>query len=80
MGFKIRIVERFPGSQEENRNNNASREHGIETVGGYESYAPYAVPEEELKAVGYDVLVFVPWMAPFNPASFLKVANLTPLR
>ena len=35
-------------------------EHGIETVGGYESYAPYAVPEEELKAVGYDVLVFVP--------------------
>ena len=41
-------------------NNNASREHGIETVGGYESYAPYAVPEEELKAVGYDVLVFVP--------------------
>ena len=60
MGFKIRIVERFPGSQKENRNNNASREHGIETVGGYESYAPYAVPEEELKAVGYDVLVFVP--------------------
>ena len=60
MGFKIRIVERFPGSQKENRNNNASREQGIETVGGYESYAPYAVPEEELKAVGYDVLVFVP--------------------
>lgn len=41
-------------------NNNACREHGISTVGGYESYLPYREPEEILKAAGYDVLVFVP--------------------
>lgn len=41
-------------------NNNACREHGIETVGGYESYHPYREPEESLKEAGFDVLVFVP--------------------
>lgn len=41
-------------------NNNACREHGIKTVGGYDSYHPYREPEEALKAAGYDVLVFVP--------------------
>lgn len=41
-------------------NNNACRENGIETIGGYDSYAPYREPEESLKAAGFDVLVFVP--------------------
>lgn len=41
-------------------NNNACREHGISTVGGYDSYTPYAEPEDGLKRAGYDVLVFVP--------------------
>ena len=41
-------------------NNNACRENGIETVGGYDSYHPYAEPEQSLKAEGFDVLVFVP--------------------
>lgn len=41
-------------------NNNACRENGIETIGGYESYHPYAKPERELKEQGFDVLVFVP--------------------
>ncbi len=41
-------------------NNNACRENGIETVDGYESYRPYTIPEETLKAAGFDVLVFVP--------------------
>lgn len=41
-------------------NNNACRANGIATVGGYESFTPYAVPERELKAAGFDVLVFVP--------------------
>src|SRR5690606_2477365 len=41
-------------------NNNACRENGIETVGGYDSYHPYREPEESLKAAGFDVLVFVP--------------------
>jgi 23S rRNA (adenine2503-C2)-methyltransferase len=43
-------------------NNNACRENNIETVGGYDSYLPYEKPEEELKAAGFDVLVFVPSM------------------
>jgi len=43
-------------------NNTACRANGIETVGGYESYAPYAQVEYELKAAGFDVLVFVPSM------------------
>lgn len=41
-------------------NNNACRENKIETVGGYDSFTPYDDLEQALKAVGYDVLVFVP--------------------
>lgn len=41
-------------------NNNACRENGIETVGGYDSYRPYQQPEANLKDAGFDVLVFVP--------------------
>ncbi len=41
-------------------NNNACRENGIVTLGGYDSWAPYKKPEEELKQEGFDVLVFVP--------------------
>lgn len=41
-------------------NNNACRANGIETVGGYDSYHPYKKPEEDLRAEGFDVLVFVP--------------------
>lgn len=41
-------------------NNNACRENNIETIGGYDSYLPYKKPEEDLKAAGFDVLVFVP--------------------
>lgn len=41
-------------------NNAACRANGIETVGGYQTYAPYREPEEALKAAGFDVLVFVP--------------------
>lgn len=41
-------------------NNNACEENGIETVGGYTNWAPYRKPEEDLKAEGFDVLVFVP--------------------
>ena len=43
-------------------NNCACRENSIKTVGGYDSYAPYKKPEEDLKAAGFDVLVFVPSM------------------
>jgi 23S rRNA (adenine2503-C2)-methyltransferase len=43
-------------------NNEACRENGIETVGGYESYHPYRKPEESLKAAGFDVLIFIPSM------------------
>lgn len=41
-------------------NNNACRENDIKTVGGYDSYTPYAEPEEALKKAGFDVLIFVP--------------------
>ena len=41
-------------------NNNACRENGIETVGGYDSWKPYSQVEENLKNEGFDVLVFVP--------------------
>lgn len=41
-------------------NNNACRENGIVTLGGYDSWKPYQKPEEDLKKVGFDVLVFVP--------------------
>lgn len=43
-------------------NNNACIENGIRTDGGYDSWRPYKKPEEELKAEGWDVLVFVPSM------------------
>ena len=41
-------------------NNNACRENDIATVGGYDSWAPYKQPEDSLKSLGWDVLVFVP--------------------
>lgn len=41
-------------------NNNACRENKIKTEGGYDSWTPYKQPEEDLKAAGFDVLVFVP--------------------
>jgi len=41
-------------------NNTACRENSIETIGGYDSWKPYQQPEEDLKAAGFDVLVFVP--------------------
>ena len=43
-------------------NNNACRENGIETVGGYNTFAPYSKVEADLIAHGFDVLVFVPSM------------------
>ena len=43
-------------------NNNACKENKIATIGGYDSYTPYAKPEADLKNAGYDVLVFVPSM------------------
>jgi len=43
-------------------NNNACRANNIRTIGGYNSYRPYRKPEEDLKSVGFDVLVFVPSM------------------
>lgn len=41
-------------------NNNACTENGVATIGGYDSFTPYAEPERNFKAAGYDVLVFVP--------------------
>lgn len=35
-------------------------ENGIKTTRGYVEYDPYRPTEEKLKAVGYDVLVFIP--------------------
>ena len=43
-------------------NNTACQKNGIQTVGGYTSFAPYQQAEEDLKAAGFDVLVFVPSM------------------
>jgi 23S rRNA (adenine2503-C2)-methyltransferase len=43
-------------------NNTACTENNIKTVGGYDSFHPYRKPEEDLKAAGFDVLVFVPSM------------------
>ncbi|HCX20510.1 MAG TPA: hypothetical protein DHN29_01260 [Cytophagales bacterium] len=43
-------------------NNNACRENGIETVGGYHSYLPYLTPKDDLQKAGFDVLVFIPSM------------------
>jgi 23S rRNA (adenine2503-C2)-methyltransferase len=42
--------------------NNACKENNIKTIDGYSSYLPYEKPEEELKAAGFDVLVFIPRM------------------
>lgn len=41
-------------------NNNACKENGIITNDGYNTYTPYKEVEENLKEVGFDVLVFVP--------------------
>lgn len=41
-------------------NCNACVENNIKTEDGYYSYLPYKKPEEALKAVGFDVLVFIP--------------------
>lgn len=41
-------------------NNNACKDNDIKTLGGYETYRPYAKPEQDLKEAGFDVLVFVP--------------------
>jgi len=41
-------------------NNNACTDNGIKTIGGYDSWQPYQKPEEDLRAEGFDVLVFVP--------------------
>lgn len=41
-------------------NNKACATNNIKTVGGYDSWKPYQKPEEDLKAKGFDVLVFVP--------------------
>lgn len=41
-------------------NNEACTANNIETMDGYESYAPYRPVEEELKAAGFDVLIFIP--------------------
>lgn len=43
-------------------NNSVCRANNIQTIGGYNSYAPYQEAEESLKAEGWDVLVFVPSM------------------
>lgn len=43
-------------------NNDACKKNSIETIGGYESYLPYKQVEEDLKASGFDTLVFVPSM------------------
>lgn len=39
---------------------NACRKNNIKTSGGYEYYTPYKKVEEDLKSVGFDVLVFIP--------------------
>ena len=43
-------------------NNQECIKNNIKTVGGYDSYTPYRQIEEDLKAKGFDVLVFVPSM------------------
>ena len=39
---------------------NSCDSNGIITTGGYDSYTPYKEVENELKKVGFDVLVFIP--------------------
>lgn len=41
-------------------NNTACKKNDIKTVDGYSSYYPYKEPEENLKAAGFDVLIFIP--------------------
>ena len=41
-------------------NNISCTLNGIATVGGYKTWQPYQEPEANLRAVGFDVLVFVP--------------------
>jgi 23S rRNA (adenine2503-C2)-methyltransferase len=41
-------------------NNTSCGVNGINTLGGYDSWQPYNQPETDLKAAGFDVLVFVP--------------------
>lgn len=36
------------------------KQNGIATTGGYEQFTPYKAVEEDLKANGFDVIVFVP--------------------
>ena len=36
------------------------KENNIETTGGYNYFTPYKPAEQALKAVGFDVLVFIP--------------------
>lgn len=43
-------------------NNDACRKGGIVTLGGCDSFTPYAPAEAALEAAGFDVLVFVPSM------------------
>lgn len=43
-------------------NNAACQKNGYQTTTGYESYKPYSKVEADLKAEGFDVLVFVPSM------------------
>lgn len=43
-------------------NNSSCRDGGIETIGGYDSFAPYKDAEESFKDAGFDVLVFIPSM------------------
>ena len=39
---------------------NACKDNNIETKDGYFDYAPYRDIENKIKAVGFDVLVFIP--------------------
>jgi 23S rRNA (adenine2503-C2)-methyltransferase len=43
-------------------NNISCRSNNISTIGGYDTYVPYREPEQKLKDVGFDVLIFVPSM------------------
>lgn len=38
----------------------SAEENGIRTTGGYEAFTPYKAVEDDLKAHGFDVIVFVP--------------------
>lgn len=38
----------------------AAEQNGIRTTGGYEAFTPYKAVEDDLKAHGFDVIVFVP--------------------